>query len=55
MARRKPKTKAGKKAKIHTVLSEFKRGQLYSSSRQKVTNRKQAQAIALNMAGKSKK
>ena len=38
--------------KIHTVLSEFKRGQLRSGSGGKITNRKQAVAIALAEARK---
>ena len=39
--------KPGKK-KIKKVLGEFKRNKLKSSSGKKVTNRKQAIAIALN-------
>lgn len=37
-------------AKVHKVMSEFKRGQLHSGSRKgpKVTSRKQAVAIALS-------
>jgi hypothetical protein len=52
-----PKTKAGKQAKIHTVLSEYKAGTLRSGSASgpKVTNRKQAQAIALSEAGLSRR
>jgi hypothetical protein len=51
-----PRTKAGKQAKAHKVLSEFKRGSLHSgsSSGPKVTNRKQAIAIALSESGQSK-
>lgn len=45
----KTKRKGGKiKAKGHKVLSEFKRGTLKSSSGQKVTNPKQAVAIAFS-------
>jgi hypothetical protein len=44
----KKKTKEGK------VMGEFKRGTLKSSSGSKVTSRKQAIAIALSEAGKSK-
>ena len=53
MAERRPKirTKAAK-AKVGTVLSEFKEGTLKSGSGQKVTNRKQAIAIALSEARK---
>lgn len=42
-------------AKVHTVMSEFKHGSLHSSSGDKVTNRKQAVAIAMSEAGMSKK
>lgn len=42
-------------AKVRTVLGEFKRGKLRSSSGAKVTNRKQAIAIALSEAGLSRK
>lgn len=55
MARRKPTTKAGKARKVGKVMGEFKRGQLKSSSGQKVTTRAQAQAIALSESGQSKK
>lgn len=41
-----PKSKKAK-SKIHTVMGEHKRGTLKSSSGEKVTNRKQAIAIAL--------
>jgi hypothetical protein len=47
------KTKAEKK--VGKVMGEFKEGKLKSSSGQKVTNRKQAVAIALSEAGMSKK
>lgn len=53
MARRKLKRK--RKTKEHKVMSEFKRGKLKSSSGRRVTSRKQAVAIALSEAGKSKK
>jgi len=43
-----------KPAKVQTVMHEFKTGKLKSSSGQKVTNRKQAVAIALSEAGMSK-
>jgi hypothetical protein len=39
-----------KKAKIATVMREFKKGSLKSSSGQKVTNPKQAIAISLSEA-----
>ena len=44
-----------KQDKVGMVMKEFKRGDLKSSSGQKVTNPKQAMAIALSEAGKSKK
>jgi hypothetical protein len=42
------------KNKVRTVMKEFKSGDLKSSSGKKVTNPKQAIAIALSEAGKSK-
>ena len=45
-----------KKDKVHAVMGEFKRGTLRSGgSGKKVTDRKQAIAIAMSEAGKSKK
>lgn len=41
--------------KVHAVMAEFKRGTLRSGSGAKVTNRKQAQAIAMSEAGLSRK
>jgi hypothetical protein len=46
-------TKAQKK--VEKVMSEYPAGTLKSSSGQKVTNRKQAIAIALSEAGKARK
>jgi hypothetical protein len=43
------------KDKIKTVMGEFKRGTLKSSSGDKVTNPKQATAIALSEARRGKK
>jgi hypothetical protein len=43
-----------KEAKVSKVMREFKKKKLKSSSGQKVTNRKQAVAIALSEAGMSK-
>lgn len=43
------------KDKVETVMKEFKRGTLHSGSGPIVTNKKQAVAIALSEAGKSKK
>ncbi len=40
--------------KVEKVMHEYKAGSLKSSSGSKVTNRKQAIAIALSEAGKSK-
>ena len=44
-----------KKKKIKKVMSEFKRNKLKSSSGKKVTNRKQAIAIALSEARRKKR
>lgn len=46
--------KQHRQEKVHTVMGEFKRGQLHSGSKHgpKVKNRKQAVAIALNQARK---
>ena len=52
MAAKKP-TKGQKK--IEKVMSEYKTGTLKSSSGKKVTNRKQAIAIAMSEAGMTKK
>ena len=41
--------------KIHKVMTEFKEGSLKSSSGKKVRSRKQAIAIAMSEAGKSKR
>jgi hypothetical protein len=54
MARRKPKTKAGKRRKVKKVMGEHKRGTLRSGSGKKVTSRKQAIAIAMSVSGQSK-
>ena len=40
------------KSKVHKVMSEFKHGKLKSGSGDKVTNRKQAIAIAMNESRK---
>jgi hypothetical protein len=47
------KPEAGQK-KVHTVMKEFKEGKLHSGSGAEVKDRKQAVAIALKQAGKSK-
>jgi hypothetical protein len=44
------KTASKGKGKIEKVMHEFKEGTLKSSSGQKVTNRKQAVAVALSEA-----
>lgn len=46
-----------KQDKVKTVMHEFKHGQLHSGSKSgpKVKSRKQAVAIAMSEAGKSKK
>ena len=53
----KPKTKAGKQAKVGKVMHEFKAGTLHSGSKKgpEVTSRKQAIAIAMSEAGMGKK
>jgi len=57
MAKRKPTTKAGKKAKMDLVMGEFKRGQLHSGSKKGplVRSRDQAIAIGLSQSGQSRK
>jgi hypothetical protein len=54
MAGAPPRTKAGKERKVAKTMGEFKGGDLKSSSGDKVTNPKQAVAIALNQTGQSK-
>ena len=49
-----PKTEKGKQNKVRKVMKEFTEGALKSSSGDKVESRKQAIAIALSEAGKSK-
>lgn len=46
-----------KKSKVAKVMGEYKRGKLHSGSKTgpKVRSRKQAVAIAMSEAGKSKK
>lgn len=48
------KKKNGQK-KVATVMREYSKGKLKSSSGQKVTNPRQAKAIAMSEAGMSKK
>jgi hypothetical protein len=57
MPRKVPKTKAGKKRKVHSVMSEYKHGTLRSGSKKgpKVKSRKQAIAIAMKMSGQSRR
>jgi hypothetical protein len=57
MATTKPKTKAGKMAKVGKVMHEYKAGELHSGSKKgpEVTSKKQAVAIALSEAGMSRK
>jgi len=52
MATTKPKTKAGKQAKVGKVMHEYKEGTLHSGKGGPVvTNRKQAIAISMSEAG----
>jgi hypothetical protein len=53
----KPKTKAGKQAKVGKVMKEFKAGELHSGSKKgpMVTSRAQAIAIGMSEAGMAKK
>jgi ribosomal protein L21E len=52
----KPKTKAGKQAKMGKVMHEFKAGELHSGKGGPVVkDRKQAIAISLSEAGMAKK
>ena len=57
MARKKPRTKAGKQRKFGTVMREFESGTLHSGSKRGpiVTNPRQAQAIAASVAGIERK
>jgi hypothetical protein len=50
----KAKTKAGKQRFVAKAMGEFKGGEMKSGSGQKVTDPKQAIAIALNQTGQSK-
>lgn len=54
---KKPKTKAGKQAKVAKVMREYGKGKLHSGSKKGpvVKSRKQAVAIAMSEAGMSKK
>lgn len=56
MPARPPRTKAEKQAAMHTVMSEYKDGDLRSGSKQgpKVKSRQQAIAIGLSESGQSK-
>ena len=47
--------KKAKKARMHTEMSKFKKGDLKSSSGDKVTNPKQAVAIGMSESGMSEK
>jgi hypothetical protein len=53
---RKPTTKVGKQKAVKGVMEEFKAGKLHSGSKKgpKITNPKQAIAVALSESGQSK-
>ena len=53
----KPKTKAGKQAKVGKVMKEWKAGELHSGSKSgpTVKSQKQAVAIALSESGQTRK
>ncbi len=57
MATNKPKTKAGKQAKVGKVMHEFKTGTLHSGGKAGpvVKSQKKAVAIAMSEAGMAKK
>jgi ribosomal protein L21E len=56
MTTMKPKTKAGKQAKMGKVMHEFKAGELHSGKGGPVVkDRKQAIAISMSEAGMAKK
>lgn len=57
MAKRKPTTKAGQKAKMKLVMDEWKAGTLHSGSKKGpiVRNQRQAVAIGLSQSGQSRK
>ena len=57
MPTKKPTTKSGKKAAVSQVMHEWGQGKLHSGSKKgpKVTNQRQAVAIALSESGQAKK
>jgi hypothetical protein len=57
VAKRKPTTKAGQKAKMKLVMDEWKAGTLHSGSKKGpiVRNQRQAVAIGLSQSGQSRK
>jgi len=57
VARKKPRTAAGKKAKVEQVMTEWKGGTLHSGSKKGpvVRNQRQAVAIALSQSGQSRR
>jgi hypothetical protein len=56
-AKPKPKTKAGKRRKMHQAMHHFKHGEMHSGSKTGpvVTDPKQAIAIGLSQSGQSRK
>jgi len=57
MARKKPTTKAGKRAKVKKVMDEWEKGTLHSGSKRGpiVRSQRQAVAIALSQSGQSRR
>lgn len=57
MARKAPRTKSAKQAKVKKVMDEWKAGTLHSGSKKGpvVKSQKQAVAIALSQSGQSRK
>ena len=55
VSKQKPITKIGEKRKMKKVMDEWKQGELKTNAGQKVTEQKQAVAIALSESGQGYK